>query len=118
MNLRVGIDIGVNAIIQIGWDIHSKIRNRGKNNTNINKKKKEHSVIRKPVYDVLSYTMNIAVKMTALANPNHIVIGQQVYDLLDDNQRSAFRRLDVSPEIWSYVSNNTRGNIYNIYADI
>jgi class 3 adenylate cyclase len=118
MNLRVGIDIGVNAIIQIGWDIHSKIRNRGKNNTNINKKKKEHSVIRKPVYDVLSYTMNIAVKMTALANPNHIVIGQQVYDLLDDNQRSAFRRLDVSPEIWSYVSNNTGGNIYNIYADI
>ena len=118
MNLRVGIDIGVNAIIQIGWDIHSKIRNRGKNNTNINKKKKEHSVIRKPVYDVLSYTMNIAVKMTALANPNHIVIGQQVYDLLDDDQRSAFRRLDVSPEIWSYVSNNTGGNIYNIYADI
>ncbi|MBD0360714.1 MAG: adenylate/guanylate cyclase domain-containing protein [Nitrososphaeraceae archaeon] len=118
MNLRIGIDIGVNAIIQIGWDIQSNIRKTGKNNTNINKKKKEHLVIRKPVYDILSYTMNIAVKMTALANPNHIVIGQQVYDLLDDNQRSAFQRLDISPEIWSYVSNNTGGNIYNIYTDI
>jgi adenylate cyclase len=118
MNLRIGIDIGVNAIIQIGWDIHSNIRKKGKNNRNINKKKKEHFVIRKPVYDVLSYTMNIAVKMTALANPNHIVIGQQVHDLLDDNKRSEFQRLDISPEIWSYVSNNTGGNIYNIYTDI
>lgn len=118
MNLRIGIDIGVNAIIQSGWDIHSNIRNRGKNNMNIIKNKKEHLVIKKPVYDLLSYTMNITVKMTALANPNHIVIGQQVYDLLDDNQRSAFQRLDISPEIWSYVNNNTGENIYNIYTDI
>ena len=62
--------------------------------------------------------MNITVKMTALANPNHIVIGQQVYGLLDDNQRSAFQHLDISPEISSYVSNNTGGDIYDIYRDI
>ena len=54
MNLRIGIDIGVNAIVQIGWDIHPDIHNRGKNNTNITKNKKEHLVIKKPVYDLLS----------------------------------------------------------------
>jgi class 3 adenylate cyclase len=118
MNLRIGIDIGVNAIIQSGWDIHPNIRNRGKDKANIIKNKKEHLVIKKPVYDLLSYTMNITVKMTALANPNHIVIGQLVYDQLDDNQRSVFQRLDISPEIWSYVNNNTGGNIYNVYTDI
>jgi adenylate cyclase len=118
MNLRIGIDIGVNAIIQSGWDIHPNIRRRDKTNMNIIKNKKERLIIRKPVYDLLSYTMNITVKMTAIANPNHIVIGQLVYDLLDDNQRSAFHRLDISPEIWSYVSNNTGGSIYNIYIDI
>jgi class 3 adenylate cyclase len=118
MNLRIGIDIGVNAIIQSGWDIHPNIRRRDKTNANIIKNKKEHLVIKKPVYDLLSYTLNITVKMTALANPNHIVIGQLVYDHLDDNQRSAFQRLDISPEIWSYVDNNTGGNIYNVYTDI
>ena len=118
MNLRIGIDIGVNAIIQSGWDIHPNIRRRDKSNTNIIKNKKEYLVRKEPVYDLLSYTLNITVKMTALANPNHIVIGQLVYDLLDDNQRSAFQRLDISPEIWSYVSNNTGGNIYNVYTDI
>ena len=119
MNLRIGIDIGVNAIIQSGWDIHPNIRRRDRTNTNIIKDKKEHLlVIKKPVYDVLSYTMNIAVKMTALANPNHIVVGQLVYDLLDDNQRSVFQRLNITPEIWSYVSNNTGGSIYDLYTDI
>jgi adenylate cyclase len=118
MNLRIGIDIGVNAIIQSGWDIHRNIRRRNKTNTNIIKNKKEYPIIKKPVYDLLSYTMNITVKMTALANPNHIVIGQLVYDQLDDNQRSVFQRLDISPEIWSYVNNNTGGNIYNVYTDI
>lgn len=53
------------------------------------------STIKKPVYDVLGYTTNIAVKMTALANPNHMVIGQVVYDSLEDNQKSDFQQLDI-----------------------
>jgi hypothetical protein len=55
--------------------------------------------------------------MTALANPNHMVIGQLVYDVLEDNQKSVFQQLRISPEIWSYVSNNTGGNIYNVYTN-
>ena len=123
INLRIGVDIGENAIIQSGWDIHPNIRNRRKNNKNNiiinhNKKKQQHLLVKKPVYDILSYTISIAVKMTALANPNHIVIGDPMYNLLDDKQRSAFQRLDMSPDIWSYVCRNSEGNIYSLYTDV
>jgi adenylate cyclase len=120
MNVRIGIDIGENAIIQSGWDIHPNITNGDKNNKNIinNNNNKKEQFIKKPIYDVLSYTMSIAVKMTALANPNHIVIGQLVFDVLDDNQKSVFQPLDISPEIWGYVSNKTGGNIYHVYTNV
>ena len=56
--------------------------------------------------------------MTALANPNHMGIGQLVYDVLEGNQKSVFQQLGISPEIWSYVSKNTGGNIYIIFIRI
>ena len=115
MNLRIGIDIGENAIIQSGWDIHPNITNVEKIGNNITKK--EQPFIKKPVYDVLGYTTSIAVKMTALASPNHMVIGQLVYDVLDDDQKSVFQHLAISPEIWSYVNTNTGGNIYYLYTN-
>jgi adenylate cyclase len=122
INLRIGVDIGENAIIQSGWDIHPNIRNRRKNNKNnitINhNKKQQHHIVKKPVYDVLSYTISIAVKMTALAQPNHLVIGDPMYNLLDDKQRSAFQRVNMSPDIWSYVCRNSEGNIYSLYTDV
>ena len=80
--------------------------------------KKNNISIKKPVYDILGYSTSIAVKMTALANPNHMVIGQLIYDVLDDGQKSLFQQLDFSPAIWSYASNNTGGNIYNVYTNI
>jgi adenylate cyclase len=122
MNLRIGIDIGENAIIQSGWNIHHNVRNRRKNNKNniiINHdKKQQRLLVKKPVYDILSYTISIAVKMTALAHPNHIVIGDPMYNLLDDRQRSAFQRLNMSPDIWSYVCKNNEGNIYSLFTDV
>jgi class 3 adenylate cyclase len=121
MNLRIGIDIGENAIIQSGWDIHPDIRNRRKNSKNViinHNKKQQHLLVKKPVYDILSYTISIAVKMTALARPNHLVIGDPMYNLLDHKQRPAFQRLDMSPDIWSYVCRNSEGNIYSLYTDV
>jgi class 3 adenylate cyclase len=79
--------------------------------------KRGQPLVKKPVYDVLGYNTNLAVKMTALANPNHIVIGQLVYDALDDNQKSIFQKLVLSPETWNYVNNNSGGNRYNVYTN-
>jgi adenylate cyclase len=121
MNLRIGIDIGENAIIQSGWDIHPNIHNRRKNNKNIiinHNKKQQRLLVKKPVYDILSYTISIAVKMTALAHPNHIVIGDPMYNVLNYKQRSAFQPLDLGPDIWSYVCRNSERKMYSLYTDV
>jgi adenylate cyclase len=124
INLRIGIDIGENAIIQSGWDVYSDNRSKRKNNKNIsinhnNKKQpQQHLLVKRPVYDILSYTVSIAVKMTALASPNHMVIGEPAYNLLDNKQRSAFQRVNISPDIWNYVCKNSEGNVYSLYTDV
>ena len=48
-----------------------KVEMNGNNNIN----KGDLPRIKKLVYDVSGYTTNLTVKMTALTNPNHIVIG-------------------------------------------
>ena len=77
MNVRVGIDLGENVVVQYGWDIF-----------NIDGKK-----LKRPHYDILGYTINIATKMTSLAKPDQIVVGQMVYDVLDDHQKATFHPL-------------------------
>ena len=87
LNVRIGIDLGENAVVQYGWEtrvIDGKV------------------VSKKPQLDILGYTMSIATKMTALAKPDQIIIGQLVYDVLDDKQKSTFRLLPISPLIWNY----------------
>jgi len=99
MSVRVGIDLGENVVVQYGWDAHT-----------LDDKK-----MRIPHFDILGYTINIATKMTALAKPDQIVIGQMVYDVLDDRQKSTFHSLPVNPELWSYASDYT-GGIYPLYG--
>jgi adenylate cyclase len=102
LNVRIGIDLGENAVVQYGWEtsaIDGKV------------------VSKKPQLDILGYTMSIATKMTAFAKPDQIIIGQLVYDVLDDKQKSTFRLLPISPLIWNYSSSNT-GNIYHLYVSL
>lgn len=99
INVRVGIDLGENVVVQYGWDTH---RVDGKK-------------LQIPHYDILGYTINIATKMTTLARPDQIVIGQMVYDVLDDRQKSTFHPLVISPEVWSYMSDYSQG-VYRLYG--
>jgi adenylate cyclase len=117
MNIRIGIDVGENAVIQSGWDIHPDLTNVQEIGINNSINKGGQPLVKRPVYDILGYNTNLAVKMTALANPNHMVIGQLAYDALDDNQKSIFQKLVISPEVWNYFSNNTGGNRYNVYTN-
>jgi hypothetical protein len=75
MSVRIGIDVGENAVIQEGWDLH---RLQHSSST-----RKEPAIIREPHFDIIGYSTNIAVKMTGLASANKFVIGQSVYDILD-----------------------------------
>ena len=102
LNVRIGVDLGENAVVQYGWETHTV---DGK------------VALKRPQLDILGYTMSIATKMTALAKPDQIIIGQLVYDVLDDKQKSTFKLLPISPLIWNYSSSNT-GNIYHLYVSI
>jgi class 3 adenylate cyclase len=99
INVRVGIDLGETVVVQYGWDTF-----------NVDGKK-----LKRPHYDILGYTINIATKMTALAKPDQIVVGQMVYDVLDERQKSTFHPLRISPEVWNYVSDYSQG-IYPLYG--
>src|ERR687888_207057 len=98
MSIRVGIDVGETALIQYGWDIHVL---DGK------------QIVKEPHHDILGYTVNVAVKMTSLAKPNAIVIGQSVYNILDPKQKLTFETLNVNPNSWNYRDEKT-GNIYHV----
>ena len=100
MSIRIGIDVGETALIQYGWDIHAL---DGK------------QIGKEPHHDILGYTVNVAVKMTSLAKPNGLVIGQSVYDILDEKQKSTFEKLKVSSNSWNYRDQKS-GNIYNVYS--
>jgi adenylate cyclase len=100
IGVRIGIDVGEIAIIQYGWDIHTL--------------DEKQLIVKEPHYDILGHTINVAVKMTGLAKPNSFTIGQSVYDILDEKQKSTFETLNVNPNTWSYLNEKT-GSIYQVY---
>jgi adenylate cyclase len=110
IGVRIGIDIGdQNAVLQYGWNITH--RSKSDDST------RNQQIVKSPHYDIIGYTVNVAVKMTGLAKPNRVAIGQLVYDALDDKQKLAFEILNINTDIWGYVSNRT-GLIYSVYSSI
>ena len=73
--------------------------------------------MKKPHYDIIGYTISVAVKMTGLAKPNRFIIGQSVYDALDEKQKSVFEVLNVGTDTWNDVSIRT-GVTYGLYSSI
>jgi class 3 adenylate cyclase len=70
--------------------------------------------VKEPHLDILGHTVNVAVKMTRLAKPNSFVIGQFVYDTLDDNQKSTFEEMSTRNNTWNYTNEKT-GSLYKVY---
>jgi adenylate cyclase len=100
LNVRVGIDVGDNVVVQYGWDTMTL---------------EDGSQVRRPHLDILGYTMSVTAKMTGIARPDQIIIGQFIYEALCDEAKAAFVPVEVSPEKWDYVSDYT-GKIYKLYG--
>ena len=100
LKVRVGIDYGEVAVVQYGIDIYEF----------------NNETLKTPHLDLIGYTISVAVKMTSLAEPDHIVIGQKLYDYLNDELKGSFKKLQTSTEIWSY-SNNTNDGLYTIFTN-
>lgn len=100
LKVRIGIDYGEVAVVQYGIDIYEL----------------EKTILKTPHLDLIGYTISVAVKMTSVAEADHIVIGQKLYDQLDINYKDFFRQLKSNTEIWNY-SNHTDGELYNIFTN-
>jgi class 3 adenylate cyclase len=105
MGVRVGVDVGENVVVQYGVGSSSHLSSG----------QDKRKAFNKPHFDVLGYTISITAKMTTFAEDNQIIIGQFVYDVLDDSQKSSFKVLRIGPDAWNYVSNTT-GDIYSLYG--
>lgn len=99
MAIRIGIDVGKNAIIQYGWNIRTL---------------DGRHILKEPHLDILGHTVNVAVKMTRLARPDSFVIGQFVYETLDENQKSTFEEVNTRTDTWTYTNEKT-GSLYGVY---
>lgn len=100
LKVRIGIDYGEVAVVQYGIDIYEL----------------EKTILKTPHLDLIGYTISVAVKMTSVAEADHIVIGQKLYDQLDINYKDSFRQLKTNIEIWNYANHND-GELYNIFTN-
>lgn len=103
LGVRVGVDVGEVVVVQYGWNVASA----GPSDDG-------PVIVKKPHYDIIGYTISMASKITAMARPNQVVIGQYVFDALGKEQREAFKRLPT-PKMWDYVSSKT-GKLYSLYG--
>lgn len=89
LHVKIGIDSGENAIVEYAFS-----------------RKSSH-------IDIIGYPMNIAAKITALAKPNHILIGNTTYLGLSPKLDHALRKLGL--ENSEYIDYQT-GDAYVIYS--
>jgi len=104
LSVHVGIDVGEVIVVQYGWNVQPSIVDGSR-----------QTIAKKAQHDILGYSISLASKITGIAEPNQIVIGQYVYDVLDSEQKDAFKLLSIPSDMWSYVSSKT-GNLYNLYV--
>ena len=90
LNVKIGMDEGQNVIVQYGHDKSSQI-------------------------DILGYCMSIAAKITSLAGPNKISIGDDVYKMLHPSIQSKFHEVKFSLDEWKYTDRQT-GKLYKVYT--
>ena len=89
LQIKIGIDSGENAIVEYAFSIKSS-----------------H-------VDIIGYPMNIGAKITSLAKPNHISIGNNTYRRLDSRVERRLRKLGMKNV--EYIDYQT-GDAYSILS--
>ncbi|MGI0082173.1 MAG: adenylate/guanylate cyclase domain-containing protein [Nitrosopumilaceae archaeon] len=91
LRVKIGMDFGENTIVRYGSD-----------------KVKSH-------VDILGPAMSIAAKITNLARPNQILIGEDVYEKLHPTLKQSFKEVEWHGNQWDYHDRET-GKPYRVYA--
>ena len=87
---KIGIDHGENIVVRYGSD-----------------KRKSH-------VDILGPSMNMAAKIQNMANPNRLLIGEDVYGKLHPETQKSFIKKTFSEEKWRYY-HRVSGKLYGVY---
>ena len=101
LKVRIGIDYGQIAVVKYGINVDE-----------IDEKTK----IKRIHLDMIGYMISIAVKMTSLAKPDHIVIGQSLYEKISKKQKQIFRQQPAEQDIWKYIERSI-GKSYLLYQN-
>lgn len=89
LSIKIGIDYGQSIVVRYGSD-----------------QKQSH-------IDLLGPVMNMAAKIQAMASPNHILVGSDVYEKLHPSLKNEFVLTHKNND-WKYRSKVT-GEIYKVY---
>ncbi len=91
LRVKIGMDFGENTIVRYGSD-----------------QSKSH-------VDILGPAMSIAAKITALARPNQILIGEDIYEKLHPSLKQSFKEVEWHGAHWDYHDKET-GKLYRVYS--
>jgi len=91
LKVKIGMDFGKNIIVRYGED-----------------KEKSH-------VDILGPSMNIASKIQSIAEPNQILIGEDVFTRLHPSIQKLFERVVWTKTKWKYHDRET-GKLYPVYS--
>ena len=65
--------------------------------------------------DLIGPSLNIGAKIQNLADPDQILIGNDVYTRLHDSLKQYFVKLDLDKQTWNYTIRDSK-KIYPVYA--
>jgi class 3 adenylate cyclase len=85
IKVKIGIDLGENQIVSIGKRL-----------------------------DIIGYTMSITAKIVDFARAWNVIIGEWVYNSLDNEMRSLFKEAKISKKLWNY-KDSKEGKDYHLY---
>jgi class 3 adenylate cyclase len=91
LQVKIGMDFGENTVVRYGAD---------EANAHV---------------DILGPGMSIAAKITSLAEPNQILVGEDVYEKLHPALKQSFTEVKGTEREWNYRDRET-GRIYRVFA--
>lgn len=91
LRVKIGMDFGENTVVRYGAD---------ESNSHV---------------DILGPGMSIAAKITSLAKPNQILVGEDVYEKLHPSLKQSFNEVKDNEDQWKYRDRET-GKIYRVFV--
>jgi class 3 adenylate cyclase len=78
--------------------------------------------IEKAHIDITGSSISLASKITSIAKPNQVLIGEHIYDIIlsstnpdDFFDKSKFVQLSLDPLKWKYLSHSDPESLYHVY---